>query len=219
MKPFPHNESCQQVDAQGQEVIEKKTETQWLIDRTALPALYPTHANTPLFWEYLGRTVATFGFLEEVLARAFFVFTGTREYPSDEIEDTHKAWPSKLTRALTDTLDPLAVSYGEAVRKKQDPSIKDVDDLVQRIRRAAKIRNVLCHGSWGVPDKEGKSLPRFIRNRSNPESFDTRIDIPFLMQVQNEVRDLACDVIDTVTQMGYQFPGSSGPGETIWPHR
>jgi len=87
---------------------------------------------------------------------------------------------------------------------------------VESIKKAATIRNVLCHASWRVPDIEGKSLPLFV-NR-NKEIFETKIDVPFLRQVQDHVRDLGYDVIDTVTQMGWQFPGGVGPGETIWPH-
>jgi hypothetical protein len=146
------------------------------------------------------------------------VLTGTRKYEAHEIEGAYEAWLSELEKALSDTLSPLADSYGKAVRENQDSTIGNVGELVQRIKEAGAIRNVLCHGSWRVPDNEGKSLPLFVkRKKGNPEVFETKIDISFLRQVQDEVRNLACDVIDTVTQMGWQFPGGGGPGERIWP--
>ena len=37
-----------------------------IIDRDRLPPLFPTHRHAPQFWEQLGRTIATHGFLEEV---------------------------------------------------------------------------------------------------------------------------------------------------------
>jgi len=41
-----------------------------VVNRDALPKMYPTHRHEPIFWENLGRVVATFGFLEETLAKA-----------------------------------------------------------------------------------------------------------------------------------------------------
>ena len=49
----------------------------YMIDRSGLPVSYPTHAHQPEFWEALGRSVATFGFLEEVLLKAIFALTAT----------------------------------------------------------------------------------------------------------------------------------------------
>lgn len=185
------------------------------VDRNSLPELFPTNFHPPLFWEQLGRTIATFGFLEKVLGKAIFAFSGTRKYDAHEIEDAYGAWLPKLEHALTDPLCHLADSYGKAVRENQNSTTENVGELVERIKKAATIRNVLCHASWGVPDNEGRSLPLFVNKK---RTFETKIDIPFLRQVQEHVRDLACDVIDTVTQMGWQFPGGVGPGETIWPH-
>jgi len=42
------------------------------------------------------------------------------------------------------------------------------------------------------------------------------MDREFIDQVQRHTANLACAVINTVTQMGWQFPGSQGPGKTIW---
>jgi hypothetical protein len=197
-------------------VIEKEAVRRSIIDRSALPVLFPTHAHTPLFWEQFGRTVATFGYLEKTLGSAIFAFGATRMYDANKIKAAYKAWEEKLLqRVLIDTLCLLADSYGKEVRENQDSNIENVDELVERIKKAATIRNVLCHGSWAVPDYEGKSLPLFVSR--NEEIFETKIGIPFLRQVQDEVAALACDVIDTVTQMGWQFPGGGGPGETIWP--
>jgi len=186
------------------------------VDRHSLPVLFPTHTHPPLFWEQLGRTIATFGFLEEVLGKAIFAFTGTRKYDAHEIETSYEAWLPKLERALTDPLCNLADSYGKAVRENQDSIIANVSELVESIKMAAAIRNVLCHRSWRVPDNEGMSLKFFVNRHM--KTFETRIDVPFLRQVQDEARSLACDVIDTVTLMGWQFPGGGGPGETVWPH-
>ena len=39
-----------------------------------------------MFWETLGRTIATFGFLEEVLGKAIFAFAATTRHQESEID-------------------------------------------------------------------------------------------------------------------------------------
>jgi hypothetical protein len=184
-----------------------------IIDRENLPPLYPTHRHSPQFWEKLGRTIATYGFLEEVLGKAIFAFTATGEYSPDEIDAAYKAWLPKLERALTDQLWNLAESYGKAVRDNTATSTENVDELVEDIKKATVIRNVLCHGSWRTPNANGASVPLFVDKQK--QVFDTAIDIVYLSQVQAHVAELACSVIDTVTHMGWQFPGGAGLGKPI----
>lgn len=176
------------------------------VDRSAVPALYPTHTHSPQLWEQLGRTVATFGFLEEILGKAIFAFTATRIYREDEIEDAIKALGPVLERALKDQLKSLADSYGTAVKENQNAKVENVDELINSIKDAADIRNILCHASWRPPDAEGKSLPFFVNRRN--EEVETKMDIQYLRRIQDHATDLAYDVIDTVTQMGWEFPGS-----------
>ena len=182
------------------------------LDRSALHALHPTHELPGPFWEELGRTVGSFGFLEEVLGKAIFAFTATKNYSEDEIEDAYKAWLRELESALSDPLCRLAKSYGTAVKGFKDST--SIDELVQAIKDAAKLRNILCHASWRVPDQEGKSLPFFVSLKK--QVCETKFDIASLRRIHDHVRELACDVIDSVTLTGYAFPGMDGPGERIW---
>lgn len=117
------------------------------IDRDSLPVSFPTHCHPPRFWEQLGRTIATFGFLEEVLGRAIFAFTATREYDAHEIEAAFGAWLPILEKALTDSLCDLADAYAKSVRENQGLRIQDVEELVVSIKETAAVRNALCHGS------------------------------------------------------------------------
>uniref|UniRef100_UPI0035CA2AC7 hypothetical protein n=1 Tax=uncultured Sphingomonas sp. TaxID=158754 RepID=UPI0035CA2AC7 len=178
-----------------------------------LPLRFPTHRHSSDFWEALGRAIATFGFLEQTLGKAIFSFTAMRSYPEDKIQGAYQGWLRTLERALSDPLGKLITSYQEAVRDHGDASIENLDELFVDLRSAAVIRNVICHGSWGVPDDVGRSLPLFVNNRI--EKFETPIDIAYLDQLQRHTAELACAVIKTVTHMGWQFPGSSGPGDRI----
>lgn len=183
------------------------------IDVTSLPGQFPTHRHDPKFWEALGRTIATFGFLEEVLGKAIFAFTATRRYHESEIEAAFEKWLPTLERALIDPLKSLIDSYQKAVRGQPDAKIDNLDELVDTLRKSSEIRNVLCHGSWRAPDDAGKSVPLFVNRQKL--IYETAVDISFLQQTQWDVAELACAVMNSVTQMGWQFPGSNGPGKSI----
>ena len=188
-----------------------------VINLDALPKLYPTHSHEPIFWESLGRAVATFGFLEETLAKAIFAFTATKPYSDEEIRKALDEWTPKLQKALSDQLWNLIESYGKAVREHPEATIENLNELLDQLKEAAKLRNVICHGSWRSPNSEGASVQFFVNRQQ--ERFDTAIDVSFLLQLQKHVSELICAVIDTVTHMGWQFPGSNGPGKVIWESR
>lgn len=184
-----------------------------IINRDQLPPSFPTHRHSPQFWEQLGRTIASYGFLEEVLGKAIFAFTGTRNYSPDEIDTAYQGWLPQLERALTDQLWNLAESYGKAARDNPATTTINVDELVEDIKRSTVIRNALCHGSWRAPNAQGASVPLFVNRQK--EIFETAIDIEHLKQVQAHVVGLACSVMDSVTHMGWQFPGGAGPGKPL----
>lgn len=183
------------------------------VDVDALPLGFPTHRHDAAFWEHLGRTIATYGFLEEILGKAIFSFTATRRYRPDEVDAAFDKWLPTLQKALTNPLSGLIDQFGKAVHDHPEAVVKDLEELLDVLREAAELRNVLCHGSWSVPDKNGASLPLFVDRKL--KVFDTRIDCAFLEQVQRHVAEVSCAVINSVTQMGLQFPGSDGPGVPI----
>ena len=184
------------------------------VDVNNLPSLFPTHRHRPMFWETLGRTIATFGFLEEVLGKAIFAFTATTRHQESEIDAAFENWLPTLERALIDPLGSLIDAYGKAVRNNSEATIGNLDELLCELRDASVIRNVLCHGSWRAPDADGRSLPLFVNRQKMV--WDMPIDTAYLMQTQKAVAELGCAVIQTVTHMGWQFPGSRGPGKAIF---
>lgn len=184
------------------------------IARDQLPTHWPTHLHPPEFWEQLGRTIAAFGFLEETLGKAIFAITATAEYGKEEVQKVLSKWPDQLERALTDTLFPLAEVYGKVVRAHQGASFPSGGALIDDIKEASELRNALCHGSWRAPDAEGKSELYYFSRRDG--KFDQILDAASLRQLETRVVDMACTVIDSVTIMGWQFPGGAGPGKEIW---
>lgn len=140
--------------------------------------MFPTHKHEPLFWEHLGRVVATFGFLEETLGKAIFAFTATRPYSEQAARRAYNNWLPKLEKALSDQLWNLIEVYGKVVREHPKATVEDLDGLLKQLKEAAKVRNVICHGSWRVPDVDGASVPFFVNRHS--ECFETPIGIAFL---------------------------------------
>jgi hypothetical protein len=185
-----------------------------VVNLDALPEMYPTNFHDAVFWEWLGRTIGTYGFLEDTLGRAIFSFTGTRKYSEEDAQKAYEEWLPTLKRALSDPLGGLIDSYSKAVRDHPDATISNFDDLVDDLRKAAVIRNVLCHGSWENPDEAGATTPRFFNRHT--EKFETKVDFAFLQQVQRHVAQLTGVIVSSVTHMGWQFPGTGGPGNPIW---
>jgi hypothetical protein len=190
-----------------------KIPSNYRVDIDKLPHHFPTQRHTPCFWESLGRAVATFGFLEEVLGKAIFSITATREYNDTEIQQAFNEWIEKLEHALIDPLGSLINTYGNSVRENAKIKIDDLDILLDMLRKASAIRNVLCHGSWGSPDADGFSVPLFVNKKR--EVFDAAVDLNYINQVQQHAAELACEVINTVTSNGFRFPGSNSPGIEI----
>lgn len=187
--------------------------TRHLVDFDRLPIQFPTNFHKPEFWEALGRAIATFGFLEETLAKAIFAFTTTKPYSDEDFEKALEKWLPKLQRALSDPLGNLIDSFGKAVREHPDAAIENLDVLLHGLKESSKIRNAICHGSWPPPNSYGASVPFYFDNKQ--KQFDIPIDIPYLKQLQLHICELISAVINTVIFMGWQFPGTSGPGKAI----
>ena len=101
----------------------------FVVDYENLPTNFPTHRHPAEFWEALGRTIATYGFLEETLGKAIYAFGATRMLPTDEIDGAYEKWLPTLEKALTDQLGGLIDSYGKAVRANSGATIGNLDDV------------------------------------------------------------------------------------------
>ena len=123
---------------------------------------------------------------------------------------------------LEETLGKAIFAYtGMRQIPEEQINVENFDVLIAHLREAAGLRNVLCHSSWNKkPDAEGRSIPFFVTGLGEKQRiFDTPIDIAYLQQVQRAVAELACEVINTVTHMGWQFPGTRGPGISVSPSK
>jgi hypothetical protein len=157
------------------------------VNRDKLPPRYPTHLHSSEFWELLGRTVATYGFLEETLAKAIFAFSGMLEIPEDQASAKLENWHKTLEKSLKDSLGGLIFSYETAVKSHGKYDAADLDRLVSALREAAVIRNALCHGSWRSPDAQGRSLPFFVDRKVRV--FDSKVDMSISVRCSAMLRN------------------------------
>jgi hypothetical protein len=158
--------------------------------------------------------VATFGALEGALGRAIFALTGTAPVLTDDHEAEVAAWYRKLERSLFESLGPLTDLYCSAVRAHPNAATEPLGELEARLREAKRLRDVLCHAEWDLPDTSGRTTPRFVDKRL--QVFTTPVDVAFLEHTQRSVAELICDVMDSVTTLGIRFPGTQGPGKPVW---
>lgn len=175
------------------------------IDRAQLQPHFPTEFHSSDFWEALGRVIGSFGYLEEVLARALFVITGSRHVPGRGPEDDFRAWLHALDKNIRLTLFPLSHMLENELR--EDARFDDIDTLpiFESMSRLTRIRNVLSHASWRAPDGEGKS--HLFHVDKTLGAFEDPVDLEFLQQVQSETAQLCCDIMDLVTGIGLPFSG------------
>lgn len=190
--------------------------TGYKVDITTIPLLFPTNKCTPEFWEALGRTIASFGFLEEILGKAIFALTAIQTYHTEaEAQEAYAKWPKKLKCAITDSLGKLIHTYGEELKKQENLKIRDPDALIARMKELSNIRNALCHGSWQIPDEQGNVRLRFRYKNFSP--FTETINLNRLHDIQDQIVSISISVINSITLTGWNFPGVHGPGKDILP--
>jgi hypothetical protein len=84
------------------------------------------------------------------------------QIPGEQINAANEKSTLILEQTLSDALSRLIDTYGKAVRDHGGATIENIDVLIDHLREAATLRNVLCHGSWNKkPDVEGRSIPFF----------------------------------------------------------
>ncbi len=55
-----------------------------------------------------------------------------------------------------------------------------------------------------------------FNNNNKKEVFCAAIDVEYLQQIRGAVVEMICNVTNSVTAMGWQFPGTSGPGVVVY---
>ena len=192
--------------------------TSAVVNRAKLPSDWPTHKGSREFWEEIGRTVASFGFLEDTLARARFAVAGSRERKEDEIDEIfiQKKWIQSLEVSLYDNLNGLTKRIRKAFMDDGRIPQEVGAEIVERLERLKDWRNALCHGAWTHFAANGCANLRFIRKADDgpePEMLDGRLSREEIARIRTEVVDLTISLVKVRSHSVFRFQVALGSRE------
>ena len=184
------------------------------IDRKILPSGWPLHSGNPAFWEELGRTVATFGYLEHALAMACYELSVTPESARRAAaagDEEFQKWYAKLQRSWTDSLHALTNTFLDVLKKNDALPHHVVQDLIDRLEDLRHWRNAVCHGAWlGFFGDGSGVLHHYYRqedaNKSrfpqNPSRFKTKVSQRDLADVRARAVEATIRVVQAASMAG-----------------
>ena len=182
-----------------------------IVERERLPSDWPVHKGNRELWEELGRTIASFGFLEDTLARAYFAITRSRVCREEEVtEEFVQHWIQSLEKSLYDNLSGLTKrirkAFADDGRVPQDAGA----NIVDRLKALNVWRNALCHGTWTHFDANGSARLRFFRKTSEGiEALDNSLSREDIASIRSETVDLTVSLMEVTRLIGVPFPGSA----------
>ena len=188
-----------------------------VVDRARLPEHWPTNRGSSAFWEQLGRTVATFSHLEDMMARAWFGLTATHEFEDmEQAEAAFPEWEKALKESLTDSLHSLTKKLTKAFHDDNRVPDERAGACLARLDEVRVWRNALCHGAWqGFREDGSVGLRHFRRGDEGPESLENPLNVETLSSIRAATVDLTADLVDILSAAGVHFPGTVLPGVAI----
>ena len=187
------------------------------INRSPFGPDWPLRHGRSEFWEALGRTVATFGYLEDILARACYCLAaGTERFgpePADIDEGHFRKWLGTLDRSLTDGMGALTRRLEEVL--KEDNRIPHCarTELIEQLDELRSWRNAICHGSWSFLNEDGSgSLHHYQKLDGIPWLFSPRvITVDDLDGIRIRVDDIGLRVAEIASVAGAGFALTAMP--------
>ena len=188
-----------------------------VVDRARLPEHWPTNRGSSAFWEALGRTIATFSHLEDMMARAWLGLTATREFESmEQAEAALPRWEKALKESPTDSLHALTKKLKNAFNDDDRVPDEVAGAFLARLEQVRVWRNALCHGVWqGFQEDNSVALRYFRRAEEGPERPDDRLNVETLSSIRDATVDLTAEHVGILSAAGVRFPGSTLPGAPV----
>ncbi len=163
-------------------------------------------------WEEIGRTVATFGMLEDLLPRALYVITGHASV--DETKNANQqveSWCAGLIKNMSDTLCGLAHSLEAAWTERDGLLHQENANLVQEIQILAGFRNRVCHATY-----QDFVAPDVLHTRDGPSDsviVNETVEAGTIGELQDArlrvVATIAALRIEVRTKCRSGFPGAN----------
>lgn len=179
------------------------------IERANFPADWPANQGDPVFWQELGKTVATFGELEHTLASTCHTLLATAERAAevpDSDDEALSRWYERLVRSQTDSLYGLTRELDSVLGEDGRVPHAVRKDLVARLNELRPWRNALCHGAWFRVDKDGSaSLHHMYRLEGVPVAFPPVVTLKDLSDIRARTVDVIFRVAEAASVAGAGF--------------
>lgn len=169
-----------------------------------VPEEWPTYHLPPDLWEELGRTVATFGFLEDTIKRACLALS----HPGRDItEQDYMKWEKSLEDSASDPLGRLVNRLVRDLEPDARLPQDHVDSIVNRLRSRVELRNALCHGTWTDYDAaSGEAILRFFPRHEWRKNHEFSLSQGKLARIRHETVEVTSELIGAVKAKAPDFP-------------
>lgn len=187
------------------------------INRSLFGPDWPLRHGRSEFWEALGKTVATFGYLEDILARACYCLAaGTERFgpePADIDESRFRRWLGTLDRSLADGMGALTRRLAEILEEDNRIPHCARTELIEQLDELRSWRNALCHGSWSFLSKDGSGgLHHYQKIDGIPWVFSPNvITVDDLDGMRIRVADIGLRVAEIASVAGAGFALTAMP--------
>lgn len=178
------------------------------VDRDAIPADWPVPQGPDGFWQELGRTIAAFGHLEQMLGSACYALLIAPEQMEAFLESpTGKAasrWVERTRQTWVDALHGLISEFDRGLRDARRIPHAVREGLVADLRLLRPWRNALCHGAWLDVDEDGCGhLVHFFLDDGALAAFEPRkITLQDLSDVRARTLDVTIRVVEAASVSG-----------------
>ena len=180
------------------------------IERSMFADDWPVNQGASVFWQELGKTVATFGYLEHILAKTCYVVLATSERAadlSDADDEAVSRWYKRLMRSQTDSLRGLTDELGRVLAEDGRVPHAVREDLVKRLEELRPWRNALCHGAWldFANGSNSGTLYYLYRHDGVPTPFPPVISLMDLLEIRARTTDITFRAAEAASVAGAGF--------------
>ena len=149
------------------------------------------------FAQALGQTIASFGWLEEIIKRTIYALDRARL--ADDL--THDELQTSLTHMgniADDSMGTLIEQLDAAMRRH--PGLHERTPITDRLAEIKQQRNLLCHASWRPTAEKGRWHPAFVN--TGGKVFDRSFTAEELESIRQATVDIGTRVLRVMRATG-----------------
>ena len=176
------------------------------LDRSIMHPDWPLSPDNPEFWEELGKAVAAFGYLENVLVSACYSLTAPPADPRNmqaEQFPAHQQWYREVEAFRADSLHVLAGRFDKLLKKDGRVPHTVRNELRKQLDELRHWRNALCHGAWfGFSGAGAGILSHYYMKNEQVTRFPPTVALKDLAELRARVVDATIRVEETASVAG-----------------